>query len=101
MTATVIEAFAAAVKFAVFFIPAGLGAVESGYLATFAALALSPTAALSFSLIRRIREAVWVGIGLFAFAVMHPPGEPWLRGSQIAGAAIPTAEPPCPWSVSE
>jgi uncharacterized protein (TIRG00374 family) len=70
-TATVIEAFAAAVKFAVFFIPAGLGALEGGYLATFEALGLSPAAALSLSLTRRLREAAWVGLGLLVFALMR------------------------------
>ncbi len=93
VTATVIEAFVAAVKFTVFFIPAGLGAVEGGYLATFAALGLSPTAALSLSLTRRIREAVWVGIGLLAFALMRAPDQR-LRGGQGAGAAVPPAESP-------
>jgi uncharacterized protein (TIRG00374 family) len=71
LAATVIEAFAAAVKLAVFFIPAGLGAVEGGYVATFAALGLGPTAALSLGVTRRIREAVWIAIGLLAFALMH------------------------------
>lgn len=71
-TAIVIEAFGAAIKFAVFFIPAGLGALEGGYVAIFVALGLGSTVALSFSLTRRIREAVWVGIGLIAFAAMRP-----------------------------
>jgi uncharacterized protein (TIRG00374 family) len=68
-TATVIEAFGTGVRFATFVIPASLGALEGGYLLTFAALGLPPPAAVSFGLIRRIREAVWVGLGLVAFAL--------------------------------
>jgi putative membrane protein len=75
-TATVIEAFGTAVRFATFVIPASLGALEGGYLITFAALGLPPTSAVSFSLVRRIREAAWVGLGLIAFALSrHHAGE--------------------------
>jgi glycosyltransferase 2 family protein len=71
-TATVIEAFGTAVKVATFLIPASLGALEGGFLATFLALGLSPTTAISFSLVRRVREVVWIAIGLVLFAVMRP-----------------------------
>ena len=71
-TATVIEAFGTAVKVATFLVPASLGVLEGGFLATFATLGLSSTTAISFSLVRRLREAVWVAIGLIAFAVMRP-----------------------------
>jgi len=64
----VIEAFGTAVRFATFLIPASLGVLEGGYVVTFAALGLGSTTAVSFSLVRRIREAVWVGLGLVAFA---------------------------------
>lgn len=74
--ATVIEAFGAAVRIATFLIPASLGALEGGYVATFVALGLAPAAAVSFSLVRRLREAVWVGIGLLAFAAMRPARGP-------------------------
>jgi len=71
-TATVIEAFGTAIKVATFLIPASLGALEGGFLATFLALGLSPTTAISFSLVRRVREVVWIAIGLVLFAVMRP-----------------------------
>jgi len=67
-TATVIEAFGAAVRVATFLIPASLGALEGGFVATFVALGLGPTAGVSFSLVRRVREATWAGVGLVAFA---------------------------------
>jgi uncharacterized membrane protein YbhN (UPF0104 family) len=71
-TATVIEAFSTGVKVATFLVPASLGVLEGGFVATFKTLGLSPTTAISFSLVRRLREAVWVAIGLIAFAVMRP-----------------------------
>jgi uncharacterized protein (TIRG00374 family) len=71
-TATVIEAFSTGVKVATFLIPASLGALEGGFVATFTMLGLSPTTAISFSLVRRLREATWVAIGLVAFVAMRP-----------------------------
>jgi putative membrane protein len=73
--ATVIEAFGTAVRFASFLIPASLGVLEGGYVVTFAALGLGSTTAVSFSLVRRIREAVWVGLGLVAFAAARSRAE--------------------------
>ncbi len=72
-TATVIEAFGAAIRFATFLIPGSLGAMEGGYAATFAALGLGSTTGLTFSLVRRVREAVWIALGLVAFGLTRPP----------------------------
>jgi uncharacterized protein (TIRG00374 family) len=68
VTATVIEAFSTAIRFATFMIPASLGALEGGHLAIFAALGLGATAGLSFSLVRRLREATWIGVGFVVLA---------------------------------
>jgi len=70
-TATVIEAFGTAIRVATFLIPASLGVLEGGFVATFLALGLSAPAAISFSLVRRIREVAWIAIGLVAFALMR------------------------------
>ncbi len=75
-TATVIESFGTAIRFATFLIPASLGALEGGYVVTFAALGLGSTTAVSFSLVRRVREAVWVGLGLLVFALARPAARP-------------------------
>lgn len=69
--ATVIEAFGASIRFATFVIPGSLGALEGGYAAIFAVLGPGSSAGLSFTLVRRMREAVWVLAGLVAFAVMR------------------------------
>ena len=76
VTATVIEAFGAAIRFATFLIPGSLGVLEGGYAATFAALGLGSTAGVSFSLVRRLRETVWIALGLVAFALMRPVRPP-------------------------
>jgi glycosyltransferase 2 family protein len=85
-TATVIEAFGTAIKVATFLIPASLGVLEGGFLATFVALGLSPTTAISFSLVRRVREVVWIAIGLIVFAVMRPRAAVGGVGGSSAGS---------------
>lgn len=69
--ALVIEAFAAAIKTAAFLIPAGLGALEGGNMAVFAALGLGAGAGLSMTLIRRLREVTWVAAGLLALSLFR------------------------------
>jgi glycosyltransferase 2 family protein len=76
LTATVIEAFGMGIRFATFLIPSSLGALEGGYAATFAALGLGATRGVTFSLVRRVREIVWIAIGLIAFAVLKIPRPP-------------------------
>ena len=71
-TATVIEAFGTGIKVATFLVPASLGVLEGGFVATSATFGLSATTAISFSLVRRLREAAWVAIGLVAFVAMRP-----------------------------
>jgi len=76
VTAIVIEAFGTGIRFATFLIPGSLGALEGGYAATFAALGLGATRGVTFSLIRRLREIVWVAVGLIAFAFLRVPRPP-------------------------
>ena len=71
-TATVIEAFGTGVKVASFLVPASLGVLEGGFVAIAATFGLSATTAISFSLVRRLREAAWIAVGLVAFAAMRP-----------------------------
>jgi putative membrane protein len=66
--AVALEALTTVVRAAVFFIPGSLGIQEGGNLLLFAAYGYSPVAAMTFSIIRRVREAIWVGIGLIYLA---------------------------------
>jgi len=62
-TAMVIEALGSAVRFATFFMPGSLGALEGANTAAFAALGFGAQAGLAFSVLRRLRQVVWIGLG--------------------------------------
>lgn len=66
--ATAIEAFSTGIRFAAFLVPGYLGALEAGHMAIFAALGLGAPAGLSFTLIRRVRELAWTGLGFLLLA---------------------------------
>ena len=72
-TATVIEAFGTGVRFATFLVPASLGVQEGGFAVTFVALGLTAADGIAFGLVRRLRELVWVAIGLAIFAMTRRP----------------------------
>jgi uncharacterized protein (TIRG00374 family) len=74
--ATAIEAFSAGIRFAAFLVPGYLGALEAGNVAIFAALGLGAPAGLSFTLIRRVREAVWTGLGFLLMAPLRAQTPP-------------------------
>ena len=63
-TALTLEAFGTAVKFAAFMIPGSLGALEGGNAAIFAGFGLGGALGLVATLVRRLREATWVLIGM-------------------------------------
>jgi glycosyltransferase 2 family protein len=64
LVATVIEAFGSGVRFATFFVPASLGTLDGANAGAFAALGWTASAGLAFSVVRRARQAVWIGVGL-------------------------------------
>ena len=63
-TAAVIEALGSGVRFATFLVPGNLGVLEGAYTGVFVALGFGSSAGLAFSLVRRARQGVWIGIGL-------------------------------------
>jgi uncharacterized membrane protein YbhN (UPF0104 family) len=70
LTAFVIESFGSAVKFASFMVPGSLGALEGGNMAIFHSFELGSATGLSYTLIRRVREATWALVGLVCFALL-------------------------------
>ena len=88
-TATIIESFGTAIKIATFLVPASVGVLEGGFVAVFAALGLSASTGISFSLIRRAREIAWVGVGLIAFSASGARGAP-SSAPPAAGSPGPT-----------
>jgi glycosyltransferase 2 family protein len=67
--ALVIEALGSAVRFATFFMPGSLGALEGANTAAFAALGFGAQAGLAYSLLRRLRQVVWIGLGVLVLLV--------------------------------
>jgi uncharacterized protein (TIRG00374 family) len=76
VAAVVIEAFSTAIRFATFMVPGSLGALEGGHVAIFVALGFTGTVGLSFSLVRRLREATYVGIGFLALVLLRSADTP-------------------------
>jgi hypothetical protein len=66
-TAFAIGAFGSAVKFLSFMVPASLGALEGGNVVIFAAFGLGGSVGLTYTLVRRLREIVWIAAG---FAIL-------------------------------
>lgn len=59
-----IEAILQLVRAGSFFIPLSLGAQEAGLVVIFVAMGLTGNLGLAVSLVRRIRELIWIGLGL-------------------------------------
>lgn len=68
--AFVLGAFGTAVKFLSFMVPGSLGVLEGGNVAIFAAFGLGGAAGLTYTLVRRLRELVWAGLGFLALGAV-------------------------------
>ena len=74
--ATAIEAFSTGIRFAAFLVPGYVGALEAGHVVIFSALGLGAPAGLAFTLIRRVRELAWTGLGFLALAPLKAQAPP-------------------------
>ncbi len=59
-----IEALTQLVRVGSFFIPLSIGAQESGFVLIFAGMGMPADLGLTVSFVRRIKELIWVGMGL-------------------------------------
>jgi uncharacterized protein (TIRG00374 family) len=75
-TAFAIEALAGVAKLAALVVPASLGVQEGGQLLIFTAFGLGAPLALTFSVIRRARELLWIAYGLLALWRQRARTEP-------------------------
>ena len=66
-----IAAMTALIKGSVSFVPGGLGVQEGGYLVFLMALGYGEVTGITFAVIRRIREILWILIGLVFLAVLR------------------------------
>ena len=60
----IIEALIQLIKVGSFFIPLNLGALESGMVIIFASMGMSTNLGMAASVVRRIKELVWIALGL-------------------------------------
>ncbi len=65
-----IGALSVFIKGGTFFIPGSLGAQDAGNLLLLKAFDYSDVTGITFALLRRFRELVWIGIGLFCLALI-------------------------------
>ncbi|RMF85918.1 MAG: TIGR00374 family protein [Nitrospinota bacterium] len=75
-TALAIEVFSTLLNAVLFFIPGKLGVQEGGKVLIFTLLGLDPVHGFSLGIVRRIRELIWVGIGLLILAVYRTEARP-------------------------
>jgi len=61
----IIESLSQLVRSASFFIPLSIGAQETGLVLIFGSMGLSADLGLTVSIVRRIKELVWVAVGLY------------------------------------
>lgn len=70
LSAISIGALAVFIKGGSFFIPGSLGAQDAGNLLLLQAFGYSDVMGITFALLRRFRELVWIGIGLLCLATV-------------------------------
>ncbi len=70
-TAVAIGALSVFIKGGSFFIPGSLGAQEGGNLVLLLAFGYSDLIGITFALLRRVRELVWIGIGLLCLMALR------------------------------
>jgi uncharacterized protein (TIRG00374 family) len=88
LSAVSIEALSGVAKLAAVIVPGSVGVQEGGQVVIFAAFGLTAPLAVTFSLLRRGREVLWIGFGMAVLVKRHALG--WLKGSPEPRA--PSAE---------
>ncbi len=71
VSAYIIESLSTAARGVTSFIPGSVGGQEGGIIAIFVSLKLSASIALTFGILRRFRELIWTGAGLFIFSKLE------------------------------
>lgn len=70
VTALSIDAIATLIKGGTFFVPGSIGAQEAGTLLLLRAYGYSDVTGMTFALLRRARELIWIGVGIVCLAFM-------------------------------
>jgi hypothetical protein len=69
LSAISISALSVFIKSGTFFIPGSLGAQDGGNMLLLKAFGYSDVTGITFALVRRFRELVWIGLGLLCLAL--------------------------------
>jgi hypothetical protein len=69
--AWLLEALIQVLRIVTFFIPSSIGAQEGGIVLIFQQFGFANPLSLTFAIIRRIREILWVGVGLLLWSLME------------------------------
>jgi len=70
MQALCIQTVSVLLNLAFAFIPMQIGAAEGGHFVLFQALGMDSATGVTFSLVRRVRAILWIGVGLLVVLVM-------------------------------
>jgi hypothetical protein len=70
LSAISIGALSVFIKGGTFFIPGSLGAQDGGNLLLLKTFGYSDVTGITFALLRRFRELVWIGLGLLCLALV-------------------------------
>jgi uncharacterized protein (TIRG00374 family) len=76
LSAISIGALSVFIKGGTFFIPGSLGAQDGGNLLLLKAFGYSDVTGITFALLRRFRELVWIGAGLLCLALVRGTAKP-------------------------
>lgn len=80
-----IAALTILIKGGTFFIPGSLGAQEGGYLLLLLSYGYTDVTGITFALVRRLREIIWILVGLFCLI--------FLKGGGMVASKSPSAKP--------
>lgn len=69
--AWLLEALIQVLRIITFFIPSSIGAQEGGIVLIFSQFGFANPVSFAFALIRRMREIVWIGFGLFLWSLLE------------------------------
>jgi glycosyltransferase 2 family protein len=70
VTALSIDALTTFIKGGTFFVPGSIGAQEAGTLMLLRAYGYSDVTGMAVALLRRMRELIWIGVGVLCLACM-------------------------------
>lgn len=69
--AWLLEALIQVLRIATFFIPSSIGAQEGGIMVIFSQIGFANASGLTFAIVRRLREIIWIGFGLLLWSMIE------------------------------